>query len=343
MNEFKVKNGLIVEGLTTAVGYTSSLSTTTTDVGFFGTASWAKNTDSASWTENSVSSSYSSTSSFVVGGYQTRLITGSLIPITSSWAITSSQAITSSYVEGGYQTPIITGSLLPVTSSWAITSSYIEGGYQTPLVTGSIIPITASQAISSSYSVSSSFATNADTLDGQHASAFQTTIITGSTIPITSSWSVTSSYIEGGYQTPIITGSLIPITSSWAETSSWSQNTVSSSYADTSSFLNGFNFENTSSIIAAVSTPIVVAEEITGSYLAAFFDYAAQSSSNIRAGTIFGAWASDTASYAEYCTVDRGDTSQVTLSLRIDESKIQLVANVSTTANWNIRALVRYI
>jgi len=101
-----------------------------------------------------------------------QLLSGSLYPITSSWAlraVSASVSTTSSYVSptfisasaaasgfgtgGGGGTSLITGSTYPITSSWAQTSSYaINGG--TTLVTGSIYPITSSwafNAVSASY------------------------------------------------------------------------------------------------------------------------------------------------------------------------------------------------
>jgi hypothetical protein len=101
-----------------------------------------------------------------------QLLSGSLYPITSSWAlraVSASISTTSSYVSptfisasaaasgfgtgGGGGTSLITGSTYPITSSWAQTSSYaINGG--TTLVTGSIYPITSSwafNAVSASY------------------------------------------------------------------------------------------------------------------------------------------------------------------------------------------------
>lgn len=82
---------------------------------------------------------------------------------------------------------------------------------------------------------------------------------------------------------------------------------------------------------------------ITGSYIAAFFDYAAVSASNIRAGTIFGSWINGSISYTEVSNVDVGDTSQVTMSLGISASSVQLSSSISNTTPWTIKALGRYI
>jgi len=80
----------------------------------------------------------------------------------------------------------------------------------------------------------------------------------------------------------------------------------------------------------------------TGSYLAAFFDYAAVSASNIRAGTVFGSWVNGSLTYSEVSNVDVGDTSPVTMSLGLNGSILQLSASVSSVP-WTIKALGRYI
>jgi len=209
----------------------------------------------------------------------------------------------------------------------------------------------AAKAISSSYSdfaVTSSFALNFN----PNATASYALTASEAIHADTASLAVTASWANNGPFTTLFTGSTYQITSSWsnnalsanvATSASWASASISSSFASTSSFLNGFNFDNTSSILPQTSSLFLVAQRETGSYLAAFCDYAAQSGSNIRAGTIFGAWINNTASYAEYTTVDVGDTSQVTMSLRVTESLFQFLSTVSTTTNWTVRTTVRYI
>jgi len=255
MNEFKVKNGLIVEGQAVAQGVTSSL---------FGTASWAQHTISSSYSEFAVTSSFAlnfnpnATASYAIFAQTASYLTPGTYQITSSWSL---NAITASFLNGN-----ATGSFFG-TASWA------------------------TNAVNTQTATSASFA----------------------------------------------------LFSNASLSSSWASASISSSFASTSSFLNGFNFDNTSSVLPQTSSLFVVAQKPTGSFLAAFFDYAANSGSNIRAGTVFGAWTDNTASYAEYCTVDRGDTSQVTMSLIVTQSLVQLLSTVSTSANWTIRTLVRYI
>lgn len=90
------------------------------------------------------------------------------------------------------------------------------------------------------------------------------------------------------------------------------------------------------------TTISVVIQNSTGSYNAAFFDYAIFSSSNSRAGTIVSAWNSGSIVYNEVCTTDIGNTSQITMSVVLNVGTVQLVASGSVT-NWNIKSAARYI
>ena len=183
-----------------------------------------------------------------------QLLSGSLYPITSSWAlraVSASISTTSSYVSptfisasaaasgfgtgGGGGTSLITGSTYPITSSWAQTSSYaINGG--TTLVTGSIYPITSSwafNAVSASYSISSSYS-------------------------LTSSFAISASYLttgtgQMGYL--INTSSIVSavLTSSTQQfvsdgvTSTYGLNEISKSATDLLIFVNGIGQRPTSS------------------------------------------------------------------------------------------------
>jgi hypothetical protein len=119
-------------------------------------------------------------------------------------------------------------------------------------------------------------------------------------------------------------------------------NATTASYALTSEWtgLNGNPISASSGIAAAVSTT-VVASTATGSYYAAFFDYAATSGSNSRAGTVMSIWNAGTASYNEVTTNDIGNTSQVTMSVDLSGANVRLKA--TTTTQWTIRSLVRLV
>lgn len=98
--------------------------------------------------------SYVLTSSWAISaswapGADTSLTTGSLYPVTSSWAI---------YAQNG-GTTLTTGSTYPITSSWSNTASFaLNAGGGTLLTTGSTYPITSSWAITSSFAISASWA-----------------------------------------------------------------------------------------------------------------------------------------------------------------------------------------
>jgi hypothetical protein len=94
--------------------------------------------------------------------------------------------------------------------------------------------------------------------------------------------------------------------------------------------------------IASGSTQ-VIASAATGTYYAAFFDYAMYSASIVRAGTVMTTWSGSTTSYNEAYTADLGgSTAGVTLQTAISGSNIQLQATASSAA-WVIRSLVRLI
>ena len=150
----------------------------------------------------------------------------------------------------------------------------------------------------------------------------------------------------------------IGVTSSLHGTASWADNAshartasylpvntykITSSWAETASLLDGLNIQNAGITLNTTKTPTVVMEMDTGSYLAAFFDYACASASNIRAGTIFGSWVGGNVTYAEVSNIDIGNTEQITMSVTINGAKVQLKSEAYSTTPWTIKALGRYI
>jgi hypothetical protein len=141
-------------------------------------------------------------------------------------------ALTKAQADALYQTILITGSTLPMTSSWAITASFsLAGGAGSNLSTGSLVPITSSWASNAIQAISASYATFAQTFPAalptgstQQITASValvslsggTGLITGSLVPITASVALIA--LSGG--TGLITGSLVPITASRALTAS---------------------------------------------------------------------------------------------------------------------------
>lgn len=206
-----------------------------------------------------------------------------------------------------------------ISASWVSASVYIVnadtasyvGGYN---VDGAVAY--ATNAGNAATADTASFAWNADTASYANQSNFA----------LTASYAFTSSYEME-----------VEISSSWASSS------ISSSYAITASNLEGFNYINTGSWISILNTDTPVIQVDTGSYDAAFFDYVAMSGSNTRAGMVFGSWVNGQINYTEVSNVDIGDTSKVTMSLALSTSIIQLIANVTDTTPWKIKALARYL
>jgi hypothetical protein len=202
-------------------------------------------------------------------------------------------------------------STFALSSVFAVTASYISGSI--------------SNALSSSYALSASYASNGGSVG----------LTTGSTYPITSSWSnnsSTASYLLGSVTS-----------ASYAQTASYILNAISSSYAlnsNSSSYaLNGSISNN----VLVSSTQSIVVQSPTQSYNSAFFDYVAFSASNMRAGTVKSCFLGNAITFNEFTTTDIGSTSQVTMSVAISSSYVQLVSTVPINQTWDIKTLSRYI
>jgi hypothetical protein len=158
-----------------------------------------------------------------------------------------------------------------------------------------------------------------------------------------SQWSVSSSFASSSISASYVaSASYYPTFPSNIASASWASSSISSSNSLTSSNLVGFNFNNTQSIISSINTQTIIIQFITGSYIAAFFDYAAVSASNIRSGIVFGSWVNGLINYTEVSNVDIGDTSPVTMSMGINGAIVQLSASANTSL-WTIKALGRYL
>ncbi len=79
----------------------------------------------------------------------------------------------------------------------------------------------------------------------------------------------------------------------------------------------------------------------TGSYLAAFFDYAVKNGSNSRAGTVMSTWNGGSLVYSDNTTTDIGNTNEVTMSVILSDGEVTLRS--STTNAWEVRVLTRLI
>ncbi len=188
-----------------------------------------------------------------------QLLSGSLYPITSSWAlraVSASVSNTSSYISptfisasaaaSGFGTgggsSLITGSTYPITSSWAETSSI------------SISSSFSNTSISSSFSTTSSFISSNFISSSAAASGFGPQLVTGSTYPITSSWAITASFST---------------TSSYISPTFISASAASSGFGVGGGGGGGGILVNTSSLITATltsSTQQFVSDGITTNY-----------------------------------------------------------------------------
>jgi len=179
------------------------------------------------------------------------------------------------------------------------------------------------------------------------ASSNVITVTTGSNVGIGTTVPVNRLDVSGNISCSTITASLLG-------TSSWSTNANTASYLTPANSYQITNLTASGEIIyrnavlldfgsSTMPTTIsVVLQNATGSYNAAFFDYAIFSASNSRAGTIVSTWNSGSIVYNETCTTDIGATSAISMAVVLSAGNVQLMASGSVT-NWNIKASGRYI
>ena len=154
-----------------------------------------------------------------------------------------------------------TGSVYPITASYALSSSAGSGG--TTLITGSTYPITSSWAANSltgAYSVSSSISTNALTASFSDSSSFAYTAVSGA---YSSTASVALNALTASYLDPI-SQSLIPSTGSTyslgSPTNKWKD-----LYVSTGSIYIGDTVLSTSgSTLFANASPVVTLNTASG-------------------------------------------------------------------------------
>ena len=259
--------------------------------------------------------------------------------------ISSSNTITSSII---YQN----GNNIGVGLNNAINKLDVAGNISASAITASIFTgsFTGSLFGTSSWAQSSSNAINSQT-----ASFLPTGIYN-----ITSSWStnsLTSSFITASNVIGTVLSASYSLSSSYSPTNitaSWATNSLTASSLISTNNYNITNLTASGPIIYKNSvlldysssnmptTYSVVIQNATGSYNAAFFDYAIFSGSNSRAGTLISTWNSGSIVYTEYCTTDIGNTNTISLSTVLSAGTIQLIASGSIT-NWSIKAAGRYI
>jgi len=306
---------------------------------FIGTASQAETASYLPVGEYAITSSWAHTASYA------------LFCASAAYASFATESITASYLKPGkYEVTVSladTASYLDATASQAKTASYLPNARY--IITASLAD-TASYLPKATYEVTSSWAVEARTASYLNPSNNYTA----------SKMRLTSELNVNGNATILSTGqaTFTGVTSSLRGTASWADNAshartasylpvntykITSSWAETASLLDGLNIQNAGITLNTTKTPTVVMEMDTGSYLAAFFDYACASASNIRAGTIFGSWVGGNVTYAEVSNIDIGNTEQITMSVTINGAKVQLKSEAYSTTPWTIKALGRYI
>jgi len=220
----------------------------------------------------------------------------------------------------------------------------------TATATSSLSVASASVATSASYALTASFA-----LNGGGGAAFPfsgSAVISGSLFVSSSTTNVLT--IQGsGSDQPIFTvqgsaGQLFAITDSLSG-SLFSINDISGLpilevFSDNTILLGDYQAPTlyTTKRVTSIAGNNVIYSLATSSYDGAFFDYVAKSGSNARAGNIMALWSGTSVNFTETTTTDFGDTSGLAFLAFISGSNLVLSGSTST-ANWNIKTIIRSI
>ena len=332
-------NITIIHPISASAGITGSLFGSSS---YAQTASFALNAVSASFATQALSSSFASTASFAPNYVLTSVTSSMLAPYvltsqTSSMSVASasvatsaSYALTASFALNGGGT-INTGSLLTTASVNLNTITFTKGNGSTFPITvntgsggggGAAFPFSGSAIISGSLFVSSS-TTNVLTIQGS-----------GSAQPIFT--------VQGS------AGQLFAITDSLSG-SLFSVNDISGLpilevFSDNTVLIGDYQAPAlyTTKRVTSVAGNNVIYSLATSSYDGAFFDYVAKSGSNARAGNIMALWSGTSVNFTETTTTDFGSTSGLAFTVFISGSNLVLSGSTST-ANWNIKTIIRSI
>jgi hypothetical protein len=234
---------------------------------------------------------------------------------------------------------VVTGSLNVtggITGSY--TGSFVGDGSQ---LTG---------IVSSSYALTASYAEVAGAGAGFPFSG--SAVITGSLL-ISSSTNQQLTLIGSGSDQPIFTvqgssGELFSITDNLSG-SLFSVNDISGLpilevFSDNTVLIGDYQAPAlyTTKRVTSVAGNNVIYSLTTSSYDGAFFDYVAKSGSNARAGNIMALWSGTSVNFTETTTTDFGSTSGLAFTVFISGSNLVLSGSTST-ANWNIKTIIRSI
>ena len=94
--------------------------------------------------------------------------------------------------------------------------------------------------------------------------------------------------------------------------------------------------------VASATATTTIMSVAHATYKAAFFDFVIFNGTNIRAGIVYACHDGTNVSFSETSTVDLGDTSDVTLNVRLLNNDMILEA-ISTSSTWTIKSLIRAI
>lgn len=319
-------NSLEIESGSIRSNFNSFTSSYYTDSSSFALRISTNTTNIASLT--SATSSYvlnSQTGSFILSSQ-----TSSMSVASASVATSASYALTASFALNGGGT-VNTGSLLTTASVSLNTITFTKGDGSTFPITvdtgsggggGAAFPFSGSAVISGSLFVSSS-TTNVLTIQGS-----------GSAQPIFT--------VQGS------AGQLFAITDSLSG-SLFSVNDISGLpilevFSDNTILLGDYQAPTlyTTKRVTSIAGNNVIYSLATSSYDGAFFDYVAKSGSNARAGNIMALWSGTSVNFTETTTTDFGNTSGLAFTAFISGSNLVLSGSTST-ANWNIKTIIRSI
>ena len=309
---------------------------------------------SASYAESSsyaVTASYALNSGASSGNFSgsfTGSLTGSLLG-TASWAqnVLTASFVTASNVYGPY------GSNSIRSASFALTASFaLNGG--SPLTASSpdkAIQFNSASVFSGSANFTFDYTINRVDLTG---SLLVTGSVTSSKALISSSGTQQLLIIGSGSSDPLVTvlgsqGYLVDIvdnlTGSLFSVSDISGFTVFEVVADRNTYIGDSQapgLHTSKLFVPNTAGPFKMYATPTSDYNGMFVEYTAISASNARAGSIMSIRSGSSVNYTETTTTDFGNTSDLNFLIAVSASLLVLSGSVST-ANWNIRSIIRAI
>jgi hypothetical protein len=146
-------------------------------------------------------------------------------------------------------------------------------------------------------------------------------VIGNQTINTTGTTGVTITSISGSQ---IITGSQII---------SGSLNVTGSAAITGSLIVNNATHNGTS--LTTTSGTSTIQSDLTGSFNSVFYKYSIKNGVNARAGEVTAVWNGSTIVYEEYSTVDVGNTTDLTFSVALSGTNVNL--NAASTGGWTVK------